>query len=93
VRRILELINTPIAALVVLVIVVVLNVLVFYAYKAPTVAPPMPASSPTERTNPTETSGGIERTSPVTTLERTQRTRSVEATASSTTLSSPSASP
>jgi cytoskeletal protein RodZ len=89
----LELINTPIAALVVLVIVVVLNVLVFYAYKAPTVALPMPASSPTERTNPTETSGGIERTSPVTTLERTQRTRSVGATASSTTLSSPSASP
>ena len=69
------------------VIVVLLNVLLFYVYYSPDEAPLTPALTPIERTNPPET---IERTHPTTTMERT---RPVEATATSTATAFPSASP
>ena len=105
-RTFLEMLNTPMAVLVMLVVAVSVNSFLYFNYYLPRTATAAAASSPLiERTEPapnfektqrTEEST-VKRTPPKTTPEssertRTERTRPIEATATSTATSTATAS-
>jgi cytoskeletal protein RodZ len=88
VRRFLEMLNTPMAVLVVLVVAVAVNAFLFFGHYLPSLrTPTAPSSAPaltTERTRSAPMRTTVEKTDPEATEEQTQPATTPEVTTTAT---------